>query len=237
LSIWIFPEHSSLIMVFFTVLSCVYIVQKAIKIEEDKERSYKSELWILKEHSKLLIFLLFLFIGFVFSFSLWALFLPEDKLLILFSLQNNIVEGIRSGSMTGNAITGNTFFIIISNNFKVLIFSLVLAFFYGAGSIFVLSWNASVMGFVIGDLARGANGLISLPIAFAKYFLHGIPEMLAYITMALAGGIIYTAVWKGDLFKFQKFKKLTLDVFVLMLISVLLLFLAAAIEVYVSPFV
>ncbi|MDP2925171.1 MAG: hypothetical protein Q8N99_06730, partial [Nanoarchaeota archaeon] len=47
LSIWIFPEHSSLIMVFFTVLSCVYIVQKAIKIEEDKERSYKSELWIL----------------------------------------------------------------------------------------------------------------------------------------------------------------------------------------------
>lgn len=237
LSLWIFPEHSSLVMVFFTVLSCVYVIQRAMKIEEAKERPYKSEKWILKEHSKLILFLLFLFLGYVFSFTFWALVLPEAKISIVFNLQSSVVEGIRTNALTGNANTGNNFFLILINNFKVLLFSLIFAFFYGAGSLFVLVWNASVMGFVIGSLARENLGIISLPVAFARYFLHGIPEMIAYLTAVVAGGIIYIAVWRGDFLKKGRLKKLFIDTILLVSISIVLLIIAAAIEVFISPFI
>ena len=57
LSVHLFPEYSSLVMVFLTVLSCLYVVQGAIKLEESNERIYKSETWILKKHLRLLTFL------------------------------------------------------------------------------------------------------------------------------------------------------------------------------------
>jgi len=237
LSVWIFPEHSSLVMVFLTILSCLYIVQGAIRIEEDKEQDAKPEGWILKEHCRILFFLLFLFLGFVFSFAIWTFILPEGKVAVLFSLQASVVEGIKSIVATGNATGGETFFIIFFNNFKVLLISLIFAFFYGAGAIFVLAWNASVMGFVIGSLARNTFGLVALPIAFTKYFLHGIPEMLAYLTTALAGGIIYIAILRGDFLKPGRIKRLIIDTSILIAISIFLLVIAALIEIYISPFI
>jgi uncharacterized membrane protein SpoIIM required for sporulation len=237
LSAWIFPDYASLIMVFFTVLSCLYVVQGSIKLEESKERDYKSEGWLLKEHSRLIIFILFLFLGFVFSFSFWTLVLPVEKVSILFSLQNSVVNGIKAMVTTGNVWSNNPVFIILLNNFKVLFISLIFAFFYGAGAIFVLVWNASVMGFVIGDLARSKMGLSSLPLAFTKYFLHGIPEMLGYLIVAVAGGIIYIAVFRGDFFRQGRARRIILDSFILILISIAFLVASAFIEVYVSPFI
>jgi len=237
LGAWIFPDHASLVMVFFTVLSCLYVVQGAIRLEEDKERDYKTERWLLREHFRLLAFLLFLFLGFVFSFSFWTLVLPSEKVSVLFNLQISVVEGIRAMVTTGSSIQTTTFFMIFFNNFKVLLISLIFAFFYGAGAIFVLAWNASVMGFVIGNLARNTLGFIALPIAFVKYFLHGIPEMLGYLTMALAGGIIYIAVWRGDFLRPGRCRRLILDTFILIVLSIILIIIAALIEVYISPLV
>jgi len=236
LSMWIFPEYSSLLMVFLTLLSCLYVVQGSIKLEESKEQSYNSEGFLLEEHFKVLYFFLFLFLGFVISFAFWTTVLSVEKVSVLFDFQSSVVQGVRSLTGTGNAIVNKSFFIILFNNFKVLLISLILAFFYGAGAIFVMVWNASVMGFVIGNLAKNAFGLLSLPVAFTKYFLHGIPEMLAYLTISLAGGIIYVSVARGDFFETGKAKKILLDVFVLFLISVLLLVIAALIEVYISPY-
>jgi uncharacterized membrane protein SpoIIM required for sporulation len=237
LGIWIFPGQASLVMVFLTVLSCLYIIQGTLRIEESKERDYKTEEWILKEHWRLLMFLLFLFIGFVFAFAFWALVLPTEKTSVIFSEQNNVVEGIRNLVATGNATSQGAFFAILKNNFKVLFISLIFAFFYGAGAIFVLAWNASVMGFVIGMLAKESLGFVALPIAFLKYFLHGIPEMLAYLTIALCGGIVYVAILRGDFFKEGRIKTLVIDSIVLVILASALLILAALIEVYISPWV
>ncbi len=237
LSAWIFPDYSSLVMVFLTVLSCLYVVQGILKLEESKEKDYLSEEWLLREHSKVLTFLLFLFIGFVFAFAFWTLVLPADTVSVLFNMQGDVVEGIRGMVATGDATSGEAFYIILFNNFKVLFISLVFAFFYGAGAIFILAWNASVMGFVVGDLARQTLGFVALPIAFTKYFLHGIPEMLAYLTISLAGGIIYISAWRGDFLKQGRLKRLVLDSVILVVLSAILLFAAAAIEVYISPLI
>jgi len=62
-----------------------------------------------------------------------------------------------------------------------LIFSLI----FGAGAIFVLAWNASVIAAAIGIFTK--SELSSLPIALIRYMIHGIPEIASYFIVALAG--------------------------------------------------
>lgn len=234
---WIFPEYSSLVIVGLSVFSCLYVVQGAIRAEEAKERDYKSETWLLHRHQKTLKFLLYLFIGFVISFALWTFFLPTDQVSTLFSLQESTVENIQGSVETGSAVGKGSFFTIIGNNLKVSFISLIFALLYGAGVLFIIIWNASVMGFVIGDLAREAFGIASLPIAFIKYFVHGIPEILGYLTIALAGGIIYVAIWQGDFQKPGRRKTIIKDTLTLILISVALIIVSALIEVFITPLI
>lgn len=238
LSSWIFPDYASLVMVFFSVLSCLYVVQGAIKLEESKDkRNRKSEKWLLRQHSKLLMLFLFLFLGFVFSFTFWTIVLPNNMVTNIFNLQASVVEGIRALVGTGNLTGNSSLFIILMNNMKVMMVSMIFALFYGAGAIFILAWNASVMGFVIGEITRNKIGISALPIAFFKYFLHGIPEMLAYFTMALVGGIIYVAIVKGDFFNTKVRMKIVKDLLVLIVVSFVFLLIGALLEVYVSPYI
>jgi uncharacterized membrane protein SpoIIM required for sporulation len=232
---WIFPGYASIAMIFLTVFSCLYLIQSGIKIEELKE-SYKSEKSLLKEHSKLVLLILSLFLGFTVSFTFWSFILSPEKISHLFSFQETTVEGIRA-AIAGSFSSPEAFLAILFNNLKVLLISLVFAIFYGAGAMYILVWNASVMGFVIGNLARNTLGVTSLPISFAKYFAHGIPEMIAYLITAVAGGLIYVAIWRGDIMSEKKRKKLFFDVLVLVAISLFILILAGLIEVYISPYI
>ncbi len=236
LGLWIFKESTSLAIIFLTTLSCLYVVQGAIKMEEKKEKNWNSESWLLKEHKSIAILILALFIGFTFSSAMWAFFLPQETSGTVFHLQGSSVEQIKL--ITGKAIdTSATLSIIFNNNIKIILIALVFALFYGAGAIYIIAWNASVMGFVIGTVARETFGLIALPIAFAKYFIHGIPEMLAYILASIAGGILYFAFIKGDLTNKDKVKRIILDTLSLVLISILLLLFSAILEVYISPLI
>ena len=235
LSFWIFPEHSSLAMVFMCVLPTIYVLQGVLRGEEKKEEDYNSEEWLLKQHLGKLAFFLFLFLGFVLAFGVWAFFLGPEKTSLLFEIQENAVSHINN--ITGDAVTTGTFFKILSNNLKVMSLSLIFALFYGAGAIFILAWNASVMGLVIGVLARNTLGFSALPLAFTKYFIHGIPEMFAYLTAAMAGGILFIAFLEGDLIKKGKTKRIIIDVSTLMIVSILILIVAAILEIYVSPLI
>ncbi len=236
LGLWIFKEQTSLAIIFLTTLSCLYVVQGAIKMEEKKEKNWQSEKWLLKEHRPIATLILMLFIGFTVSSALWAFFLPPETSSTVFALQGSSVEQIKL--ITGKAVdSGATLTNILNNNIKLILISLIFAVFYGAGAIYIIAWNASVMGFVIGSVAKETFGLIALPIAFAKYFLHGIPEMLAYILTSLAGGILYFAFIKGDLTNKDKIKRIILDVSSLILISILLLLFSAILEVYISPLI
>ncbi|MCK5450085.1 stage II sporulation protein M [Candidatus Pacearchaeota archaeon] len=236
LGLWIFDQSTSLAIVFLTVFSCLYIVQGAIKMEEKKERIWNSEKWLLNQHRPIAMMILFLFIGMTIAFALWSFFLPPETSAIIFELQSTSVQQIKL--ITGNAT--NTMFPIIqilTNNLNIILISLVFALFYGAGAIYILVWNASVMGFVIGTTARESVGLAALPVAFTKYFIHGLPEILAYILASIAGGILYFAFIKGDLIKKDRLKRIIIDITTLLSISVLLLVFSAILEVYVSALI
>jgi uncharacterized membrane protein SpoIIM required for sporulation len=236
LGLWVFKSNSSLAIVFLTVLSCLYVVQGAMKMEERRENNWNSEKWTLKHHKPIILMILCLFIGFTISFSIWSFVLPAEISANIFSMQGSSVDQIKI--ITGNATNvAGSISAILANNLNIILVSLVFALFYGAGVIYILAWNASVMGLVIGTVARETFGLIALPIAFAKYFIHGIPEMLAYIVAAVAGGIVYFAFIKGDLTKKGKTKRIVIDVIVLLGISILLLLIAAILEVFVSSLI
>jgi len=217
---------------FLTVLSCLYVVQGAIRIEEKKEENFTSEKWILKEHKGVVVLIISLFIGFMISFTLWSYFLPNEVSLEIFTLQKTSVEQIRS--ITGNAVFPSSFSIILFNNLKIILISLLFALFYGAGAIYILVWNASVMGYVMGSIAKESASALMIPLIMFKYSLHGIPEMLAYILAAIAGGILYFAFLRGDLLRKDRVKRIIIDVGALLCISVVLLVVSALIEIYIS---
>ncbi len=234
ISVSIFPEYASLLMVFLTVISSLYLVQEILIIEEEKEKNINSESFVLKSHLKTLWFFMLLFFGFLLAFVFWTIVLPENMVSTAFNIQQLTFQNI--SSVTGRVVFSGTFSTIFFNNLRVLFLSLLLALFYGAGAVFILVWNASMMGFVIGDLTRNTLGLASLPQVFMKYLLHGIPEILAYFAIALAGGILFISIIKGDIKK-RNIKRTLIDITILILISIFLLFIAALIETYISPFI
>ncbi len=248
LSMWIFRDQTSLIMVFLTVMACIPIVYNTMKLEESKDMSIPREGVLIKEHNKAIVFLMFLFFGITLSFVAWYVFLPPDVIGYAFDKQIATIQAINN-QVAGNAYQQfSAFSKIFFNNVKVLSFSILFAFIYGAGAIFILTWNASVIGTAIGNFIRsnlsGYAGLLGfdkfsgyfnvISVGLLRYVLHGIPEILAYFYGGLAGGIISVAVIKKH-YKDEKFSHILFDVSELLIISLAFLLVAAFIEVYITP--
>jgi hypothetical protein len=143
-SIWLFPDHASIVMIFLTTIACLSIFQRALVLQEKKERDSVSETLILKEHTKVIQSSFYL--RRIPSIIHSMVCSPTENLSAMaFSFQSDTVDRIRS--ITGNAGSPeNPFPVILFNNSKVLILSVLFAIFYGAGALFILAWNASIMG-------------------------------------------------------------------------------------------
>ena len=242
LALWIFKSHASLVMVFLTVLAAVPLMYSTIVLEEEKDMKGGSEKVLLKEHGKALSFFVFLFLGCTLAFTFWYVALPADLTLQLFSVQTQTIADINT-PVTGNAINSAAFFSrIFFNNLKVLIFCLIFSFLYGSGAIFILTWNASVIGAAIGNFIRsnitaGAGFFRYFEISslgLFRYFIHGIPEILGYFVGGLAAGIISIAVIRHD-FTSSRFSAIVTDAGDLVALAIGILFIAALIEVFITP--
>src|SRR3990167_3046638 len=84
---WIFAKdivlsnYSGILIVTFTVMFSLPFMYYLIKTEEEKDMRYDGTLRILKEHSRALISLLWLFLGFIVAFSFWYIALGSNQLL------------------------------------------------------------------------------------------------------------------------------------------------------------
>lgn len=236
-SLILFKEHASTIIIALTAMVSIPLIYGAIKLEEKKDLAISDEKVLIKEHGKALLVFVFLFLGFVAAFILWYIFLPESTTQVIFDTQLATIDEINN-HITGNAInTYSAFSAIFFHNLKVLSFCLVFAFFYGFGAIFILTWNASVFAILIGSLIKSsAHGLSVAPLILLKYSLHGIPEMTGYFIGGLAGGIISIAIIRHD-FNSKKFKQVLIDSVDLIILSVVVLLISAIIEVSVSPLI
>lgn len=244
LSYLVFQEVSGILMVFFTVMATFPLLYITIKREEEIDLKYKKEWNILKEHSHVLLFLIFLFLGITAAFVLSYVLLPPSVVQTIFSFQNQAIKEVNT-SILGHITALGLFKKIFFNNLKVLFFCLTFAFLYGAGAIFILAWNASVIAAAIGnliktELAQTASwvGLSSLSsyfsvtaFGFFRYMTHGIFEILAYFIVGLAGSIISVAVIKHNLNN----DRIIFDATELIVLAISLLVIASLVEVFVTP--
>ena len=248
-AIWIFEEQSSLIMVFLTVLATTPLMHRTMRYEEKQTIKLRKESSILKEHSKTIAFLLFLFLGFVFSLSVWYIVLPENTIETTFKTQINTLSAINAKAVSTSSFIGAPQLTkILFNNLKVLIFCILFSFFYGMGAIFILVWNASVISAAVGTFFRNklgdyaglfgfasiANYLHIFSWSFFRYMIHGIFEIASYFVGALAAGIISVAIVNHEL-NSKKFKYVFFDTLYLIGIAIIILVIAAFIEVYITP--
>jgi uncharacterized membrane protein SpoIIM required for sporulation len=231
-------------MIALTAICSGPLVYSVIKLEATKDEELTNEKTIIKEHSKAIAAFTFLFLGFVASFLFWFCVLPSATVQNTFSAQIATITEINlipSGSLVdiGHPLTS-----ILLNNLKILIFCILFSFFFGAGAIFILTWNASVLATAVGLFVR--NSILSdasqnffsisqyLSVGLMKYIIHGLPEIIAYFIGGLAGGIISIAAIRHD-YKTKEFKKIVLDALDILLVSVLILVVAGLIEVFITP--
>jgi len=246
-SLWIFREYSSLIMVFLTVVVTIPLMYSTFIYEEKRDFTEDTEeLGLLEEHGKAISFLTFLFLGILVAFSLCYIFLPFDLVNMMFDAQIATIKSINADASSIHY--GYTVFLdIFFNNIRVLLFCLLFSFFYGAGAIFILTWNASVISVAIGSFVRnrladfvsasfpGVFGYFHLfSIGIMRYMTHGVFEIVAYFIGALGGGILSAAIINKDI-ETNKFNKIMIDVVTLVLVAIVILIFAAFIEVYITP--
>ena len=232
-----FPADASIVMVFLTVLGSAYIMHSIIELEEEVDES-KNEVKSLYHHSLALKAFFALFLGFTVAYTLMYGFLDYNIVSKVFESQTNTLYAIN-----GRVTSIDAFNVIVSNNLKVLFVSLLFGFMYGYGALFILAWNASVIGAAAGNYFRAAisdgGGFFIILYHFlnslGQYALHGIPEIAAYFIGALAASILGVSiskkVWKDQV----KFINVISDVIILTVLAVILVFISAGIEVYITP--
>ena len=248
LALWIFRDQASLIMVFMITMAALPIFYNTMKLEESKDMLIDTETALLREHNKAIVFFMYLFVGITIACAVWYVVLPTQTINSLFDKQIGTIQTINN-QVSGNVISNlSVFWKIFFNNFKVMAFSILFSFIYGAGAIFILVWNATVIGAAIGNFIRAnissytsSFGLLEagnyfhvVSLGLLKYSIHGIPEIAAYFYGGLAGGILSVALIRKH-FRSEKFPTIMKDFSELTLIGVGFLIAAAFLEVYVTP--
>ena len=248
---WVFGQdpvlssRSGILVVTFTVMFSLPFMYYIIKLEESKTGKGLKGFSLLREHNKALLALMWLFIGFVVGFSFWYTILPTttsfqeqiETYCVINKPQNfeSCVQqfGVKeTTSPTAFLSNKERLFLIFSNNIYVLIFTLIFSLIFGAGAIFILAWNASVIAAAVSIFTQ--SNLNALPLALLRFAIHGLPEIAAYFVVALAGGIISIAVIKREVGT-DKFWRVLQDSLNLIIVAVILLLASAFLEVFVTP--
>lgn len=182
--------------VLFTVIPSVYFMTMLIKREEAMEEEYikkhyhETEFW--ERHVKDLMIFLFYFAGVTLAFSVWTMLLPGDSFIVQVAKINQIHGLSGAASATGFAASPLAdMSAVFYNNMQVLFFSFLFGFIFCGGAVFIIVWNASILGVYIGRLAES---LLHIPGISALFIAHGVPEIGGYIAAALAGGLISVAI-------------------------------------------
>jgi len=218
----------------FALISSSYIMTAIIRREELMEekaikRHYNRRFW--ERHQKDMLIFLYFFGGATLAFAVWTMLLPADT----FQVQIPSICAMRpylsvcdSPMITGSVTDQTAGFVrILTNNLRVAMFSFIFAFIFGAGAVFILLWNAGILGICIGLMSKN---LMEIPVNSIRFLPHGIPEIAGYILAGLAGSLISIAVIrKADR---EILKSVAWDSIKVLAFGVALVLLGAFIEAY-----
>lgn len=242
---FVLSEYSGMIVVTFCVMFSLPFMYFLIKKESIEDESIEGFFAVWKIHKDAIFAFMWLFLGFIVAFSFWFIILQNSQLLnaqietyCMINSPGNIENCVsqfnfeRQMTSTGAATKELRFLSILENNVYVMIFTLLFSLIFGAGAIFVLAWNASVISAAI-SIFSGYK-IIEIPLGVARYMIHGFPEIAAYFITALAGGMIGIGVIRNGLMN-KKFLRVLENSIILIFIAIIILIVAAGVEVYITP--
>src|SRR3989344_1935240 len=228
----LFPSQSSLLTIALITIIFVPFFQKLFETEETADITVHKNLY--ERHKKSILVFSGFFLGTMFAITGAYLFLPQSQ---LFTLQTETLGNI--GAPTGKIISAEDFARFFFNNTKVMTLIFILSAVMGAGAVFILAWNASVIGVFVGlfsqNLASHTGSiayLYGIPLALSSIALHGIPEILAYFVAGLAGGILSVGIIREKAFS-DNFKIIFKDSLFLFAFAEFLIIGAALLEAIV----
>ena len=238
-------DSAGMLVVIFSVMFSLPFMYFIIMREEEEDEEIEGFFSVWRIHKDAIYALMWLFMGFLVSFSIFFIILQDEN---LFNAQIGTyctinspgnIEGCISQfnfdtAFTGAATKEARFLSIIINNVSVMIFTLIFSLIFGAGAIFVLAWNASVIAAAIGVFSKYT--LTDIPLGIARYMIHGFPEIAAYFITALAGGIFGVGVLRNGI-RNRIFLRVLGNSVILLFIALIILVLAAVIEVYITPLI
>jgi len=237
-------DYAGMIIVTFCVMFSLPFMYFLIKQEEQEDEQVEGFFGVWKMHSDAIYAFLWLFLGFVIAFSFWNIFIGDSNLFnaqieTYCSINNpgNIEDCVTKYSIEQHKVTGSAIKIqramsILENNAIVMIFVLLFSLVFGAGAIFVLAWNASVIAGAIGIFTK--YDLMGIPKGLARYMIHGFPEIAAYFITALAGGMFGVSFLRNG-FRDKTFLRVIENIVILLFLAIFILIGAAAMEVYLTP--
>lgn len=237
-------KASGMMVVLFSIMFTLPYMYFIIRKEEKEDETVEGFKGVWNAHKDALYAFMWLFLGFVVAFSFWYIVLQDGNLLN-FQLQTycriNNPEGVETcveqyllepGKVSGSILKETRLLSIIENNIYVMIFTLIFSLIFGAGAIFILIWNASVIAAAIGVFTK--YSLAEIPLGIGRYMIHGLPEISAYFVAALAGGIFGVGILRHGI-KDERFYKVLQHSIMLLFIAILLIFIGGIIEVYLTP--
>jgi uncharacterized membrane protein SpoIIM required for sporulation len=228
--------------IVFTLIPLLPLMLRLLLWEEkSEEEGFRRSSGFFAYHGLLLESFAFVFVGAMLASTFWYAVLPPDAAAHAFSEQVKEIALIKGAVNSGSAGTGNVlrpeFFTFLSaHNLQVLALMFLFSLLYGVGSLYLLLWNASILGvFTATKMAQSASqtgvpGIITGFFgAFAGLLPHGMFEVSAYFVASIAGGIFSIAVMRRDMSR-PELVKIVLDVAFLAAVSVVLLLIGAVIE-------
>ncbi|MFA5247230.1 MAG: stage II sporulation protein M [Candidatus Micrarchaeia archaeon] len=226
----------------FTLLPFMPLMFRMLIWEEKEEEAQlrRHESGFFDYHKVLLESYAYIFVGAILASMIWYGVLMQVSPEIAHNAFENEVQEIVAISNTVNQSSASTanvlrsdffdfFGFLFGHNIQVLALMLLFSLLYGVGSLYLLLWNASVIGIFIAQRVFELGIINGLLGSFLGLLPHGMFELSAYFVASIAGGIFSVAVMRRHLER-PELRKVLLDSFFLLLLSVGLVFIGALIE-------
>jgi len=199
---YLIKDSTSMLVVALVAIPSVTLLTSIF--DKETNYDYNNKKGTLTRYLPIVMVLCAYFVGVMAAFTFYFLFLPDSETSVLFAQQSAELGKI-SSAVSGHAVQtayygdlAGAFEFLFNNNLKVFLILLVGSLLYGAGTVFIIDWNASILGVFVGSLASelvhnnpaqytiwsglGSGILGLLP--------HGTFELLSYLCIAIAGGIL-----------------------------------------------
>ncbi len=224
-----FPNQGLAIVLLVTIL-LVPSLHHLVVIEEKLESKGASHFW--KRHKTIIQCYVGAFLGLLVGFLILGFVNPSTLDFQRIQLEQEHLKPEIISTFLGQPYEPDmaTTIALFSHNIMYLLIGFVLSIFYGAGAIFLVTYNASFFAAFVIELfskwaAAGQLAAVSL--------VHLLPESAGYILTAIAGAEISRALIHekvtGD-----AFRNVLKNCFLLLVFAVLFVLLAAFLETYVT---